>query len=102
MTAYQLTPVGPNGVEEHRAQVVVLPSRADLLAENERLRGYLEAARVDVATYRRMWELASAERVQAETRSTRAFRVLASVGRLNPFAAALVERARAEVYGELP
>jgi hypothetical protein len=102
MTAYQLTPVGAEGVEGHRAEVIDIPTYLEALQQIERLKDYLEAARLDVDTYRRMWELASAERVKAETRSVRSFRVLASIGRMSPLAAALVERCRVEVYGELP
>jgi hypothetical protein len=98
VTAYQLTPVGASGPEPDRAVVVDIPSRAELLLQNERLKEYLEAARVDVATYRQMWQAAHVERLKAEARSSRAAQVLASIGRLSPFAAALVERARVEIW----
>lgn len=48
MTAYQLIPVGADGLEEDRAVVVDIPTRAELLVQNERLMAYLEAARLDV------------------------------------------------------
>lgn len=102
MTAYQLTPVGPEGPELHRTTFVRNPSKHELLVENQRLKEYLEVARADVCTYRRMWEAASNERLKADRRAQKAFRVLASIGRLNPFVAALVERGRVEVYGRLP
>jgi hypothetical protein len=102
VTAYKLTPVDAFGVDESRAQVIDIPSRAELLLQNERLKQYLDAARLDVETYRAMWAVASSERIKAESRSTRAFRVLTSIERLSPLAAVLIERARVEVYGELP
>lgn len=98
MTAYRLTPVGASGPEPDRAVRIDIPSRAELVFQNERLKEYLEAARVDVATYRRMWEAAHEARHRADERSRRAARVLASIGRMGPFAAALVERSRQEIW----
>lgn len=97
MTAYGISPVGARGVERDREQVVVILSKYELLVENARLKEYLEAARLDVAEWRRMWAAAHDERLKAEVRSTRAFRVLASLGRLSPRMADLVEVSRREI-----
>jgi hypothetical protein len=75
VTAYQLTPVGPEGRQEERSREIEVLAYSELLAENVRLRAERAAARM---------------------------RVLASIGRASPLAAALVERARVEVYGRLP
>lgn len=98
MTAYGISPVGAHGVEREREQRIDIPSRYELLLENERLKDYLDAAREDVCTYRGMWAAAHDGRLKAEARSTRAFRVLASLGRLSPRMAALVAGARREIW----
>lgn len=89
-------------MQPERAEVIDIPSRYELLLQNERLKDYLEAARLDVANWRAMWVGAHDARAAAEVRADKAARVLASIGRLSPFAAALVERARVEVWGRLP
>lgn len=87
MTAYQLTPVGPNGAEEHRAVRIKVRSYAELLADNERLET--------------LWRQEADLRVRTQERLNRASRVLASLGRLSPQMARLVEAARREVWGDL-
>lgn len=102
MTAYTLTPVGARGPEPERAQRIEILSYQEIAAQNESLRRDLEAARVDADVWHQAWATAVNNRVEDRERVGRAMRVLASIGRASPFAAALVERARAEVYGELP
>lgn len=96
MTAYSIT--RPEDLDREHGVVVDVPSRYDLLIENERLKTYLEAAREDVSTYRQMWAAAHDARIKAEGRSSKAFRVLASLGRLSPRMAGLVSAARKEVW----
>lgn len=95
MTAYQLTPVGPEGRQEERTEEIELLSYNELLDE-------LRKARADAEVWHNAWATLVNARIADRHRLSRAMRVLASIGRLNPFAAALVERGRAEVYGELP
>lgn len=95
MTAYELVPVGAKGVEEDRAQRIDIPTYSELALQNERLKQYLEAARLDVAEWREMWAAAHDRRCEAETRADRAARVLAAMGREVP---AAVRRARREIW----
>lgn len=88
MTAYQLTPVGAEGVEPERSVRLDMLSMSELLAENERLR-----RRLDEETDLRF---------SFQERLSKASRVLASLGRHSPQMADLVEVARREVYGRLP
>ena len=102
MTAYELTPIGAEGPERERSQVIDTRPYSELLAENVRLRAERAAARADAEVWHLAWATAVNNRVQDRDRVGRAMRVLASIGRASPFAAALVERARVEVYGRLP
>lgn len=95
MTAYKLTPVGARGPERERSQVVDVLSYSDLVEQRDLLKA-------DAAGWEALWRAEVNLRIATQNRLSRAMRVLASIGRASPFAAALVERARAEVYGELP
>jgi hypothetical protein len=101
VTAYQLTPVGPEGRQEERSREIEVLAYNELLAENVRLRAERAQARADAEVWHLAWATAVNNRVQDRERVGRAMRVLASIGRASPFAAALVERARREVYGRL-
>jgi hypothetical protein len=102
VTAYQLIPVGAEGLEPDRAQRVEVLSYTELALQNEQLRTDLEAARVDVAGWSEMWLDEVNRRIGVQSRLNRSMRVLASLGRLSPRMAAAVEVARREVWGELP
>lgn len=85
--------------------VVDIPTRVELARQNARLIVELDHARIDAMELERWRE--RAERAEARLELTQrrlaaAMRVFASIGRMSPWAAALVERGRAEVFGELP
>jgi hypothetical protein len=110
VTAYRLTPVGPEGPERHRAQRVEVRSYTDVVAELERVE--------------RLWREEVDHRIGVQARLNRSMRVLASLARLSPRMAGVVaaagreiwqldredrrrqskatRKARVEVYGRLP
>jgi hypothetical protein len=88
VTAYQLTPVGADGPEPDRARRVEVRSYTEVLAELERVE--------------RLWREEVDLRIAFQVRLSKASRVLASLGRLSPRMAGLVEAARREVWGKLP
>lgn len=102
MTAYKLTPVGAGGPERERSQEIVVRSYTELLAENVRLRAERAQARADAEVWHDAWATAVNNRIVDRERVSRAMRVLASLGRLSPRMAAVVESARREVWGDLP
>lgn len=101
MTAYSLTPVGRDGVEPERGQVVVIPSRAELLEENRRLR--LRLAALEYAAERSRywfaeWEAQANLRIAVQNRLAVAARVLHEIERLYPHTGTLIDRAREEIW----
>jgi hypothetical protein len=102
VTAYQLTPVGPDGPQRERSQVIDVRSYEELLAENARLRAERATARADADNWHNAWATAVNNRIATQERLSRAMRVLASLGRLSPRMAEVVAAARREVYGDLP
>jgi hypothetical protein len=98
VTAYQLTPVGADGPEPERAQRIETLSYQEIAVQNELLRRDLETARVDVEVWHRAWATAVNNRVADRERLSRAARVLASLGRLSPRMADVVEAARREIW----
>lgn len=101
MTAYGISPVGARGVERDREQRIDIPSRYDLMVENERLRlllqrvGHVAESR---AGWRERYEQESQLRLDAQHRLNRAMRILAEFGRVSRSSAAAVERARREIW----
>jgi hypothetical protein len=84
VTAYGISPVGAHGVERHREQEINILSKYELLVENEGLR--------------KRWAEAVDQRIAYQVRLSQASRVLASLGRLSPRMAALVEVSRREIW----
>lgn len=84
MTTFEVVPVGPSGLEQHRARRVEVRSYRDLEAENAELRA--------------AWETAHDARLRSDLRLNRAMRVLAALGRRGPQWAAAVEEAREEIW----
>lgn len=83
-----LIPVGVDGLEEDRAVQVDVRTYTEVLADNQRLE--------------RLWREDVDLRISYQVRLSKASRVLASLGRLSPQMASVVEAARREVYGRLP
>jgi hypothetical protein len=98
VTAYKLTRVGADGAEWDRAVVVQIPTKAELLRENRRLRVRLAELRPENERLRQAWSTAHDARILADRRANRASRVLASLGRLSPRMAAVVEVSRREIW----
>jgi hypothetical protein len=84
VTAYQLTPVGPEGPERHRARRVEVRSYTEVLAELERVE--------------RLWREEVDQRIGVQQRLNRASRVLASLARLSPRMAGVVAAAGREIW----
>jgi len=98
VTAYQLTPVGASGPEPDRTQEIEIPSVLELRAENERLKVLL-AETIDAReAWASMWHDEVNRRLGVQNRLNRSMRVLASLGRLSPRMAAVVESARREIW----
>lgn len=91
MTAYQLTPVGPEGPEPLRMKVIYVKSYDDLLVENERLKANVEG-------WAEMWHDEVNRRIGVQNRLNRSMRVLASLARLAPGMPGLIEAARREIW----
>lgn len=102
MTAYEVVPVGAAGLEQHRARRIETLSYQEIAAQNEVLRRDLEAARLDADVWHQAWATAVNNRCVDRQRLQGAMRVLASLARLSPRMAGLVESARREVWGDLP
>jgi hypothetical protein len=90
VTAYQLTPVGAEGVEGHRTEVIDIPTRAEMYQQIEQLRDELERARTHAAN-EGQWK-AVAQRRAAECRA-----VLRELASRSPEAARTVASAKAKV-----
>lgn len=97
MTAWRIAPVHTRA-DWGAGQDVEVPSRAELLLQNERLKADLETARLDAANWQAMWSGAHKARAAAEMRADRAARVLSSIERFNPVVAGLVAAARREIW----
>jgi len=90
VTAYQLTPVGPSGVEPDRAVVLDIPTRAELLALLEETRAARDAAQA-------LWREEVDRRIEVQCLLNRTRRVLASLSSMSPSLAGLVASAKREV-----
>ncbi len=90
MTAYQLTPVGTEGVEPDRAVVLDIPTRAELCGQVEQLRDQLERSRTHAANEGQ--RKATAQRRLAEARA-----VLRELAGRSPELARAVGSAKAKV-----
>jgi hypothetical protein len=82
---YLLTPIGRPARARYVLGPRLGPSYSELLAENERLREQCDNE--------------SELRIKAQDRLNKAMRVLASLGRLSPRMADLVEAARKDIFG---
>lgn len=84
MTAYEVIPVGADGVEEHRAVRLDVTPMSELVAENERLRTG--------------WRTSHEARLAAENRADKAAKVFAVLHRVFPEMRDLIERARKDIW----
>lgn len=95
MTAYSVTPV--DSVDREHGVVVDIPSVLELRAENERLRALLAETVAAREAWASMWHDEVNRRLGVQNRLNRSMRVLASLGRLPPRMAAVVESSRREI-----
>jgi hypothetical protein len=101
VTAYQLTPVGPEGPEPDRARVVEVVSYAEVLEENRRLRERLHRAELALRSAGRVnarYEAESACRIETQIRLNRAMRVITAFERRSPAMRREVDAARDEIW----
>jgi len=102
MTAYTITPVGPNGpIKGLSKRVVGWDLR--LLEENERLRNELDEARRVAAGAQRLSQRLDNEsrlRVTSQVRLHRVARALACLSEAHPELRESIELARLEIWGD--
>lgn len=96
MTAYSVTRV--DSVDREHGVVVEIPTRAELVRENERLRALLAETREAREAWHIAWRSAVDSRIATQERLTRSMRVLASLARLSPRMADVVAAAGREIY----
>jgi hypothetical protein len=96
VTAYSLT--RPEERDRENGVVVDVLSKAELLAENERLHALVAETRLARDAWHDAWTTAVERRIADRERLTRSMRVLASLARLAPGMPALIEAARREIW----
>lgn len=84
MTAYEVIPVGTEGLEGHRAVRLDITPMSELVAENERLRT--------------AWRTAHDARMAAENRADKAAKVFSVLHQVFPEMRDLIERARKDIW----
>lgn len=102
MTRYGLIPVGAHGLEKDRAVTVEIPSRFELMRENDQLRRRIEDLERDRARVQRWRGRREDEvrlRVEAQDRLNKAMRVVAVIAQVYPQLRPVIERARKDIWG---
>lgn len=101
MTAYEAARVGADGAEWHRMRVIEIPTTADLLVANGKLRAENDMLRAQLAAARRDADRFAGEhalRVQAHDRLDKAARVFVVLGFVFPELRNLLARARKDIW----
>lgn len=99
MTAYSVT--RPEDQDRTNGVVVVIPSRAELVAENRKLRTDNDVLRAQLAEARRdadRWAGEHALRLTVHERLDKAARVFAVLGHVYPEIRAVLGRAREDIW----
>lgn len=96
VTAYSVT--RPEDQDRTNGVVVVIPSRLELEAENERLHALVAETRLARDAWHDAWTTAVERRIADREKLSRSMRVLASLARLAPGMPALIEAARREIW----
>jgi hypothetical protein len=100
VTAYSVTPV--DSVDREHGVVVEIPSRLEVMRENQRLRERLHRAELALRGAERIrsrYEAESAARIETQIRLNRAMRVVTAFERRSPAMRREVAAARDEIWG---